>query len=283
MHILNRVSKIIFLLALILFVLFYFRTRMNDRVAPVISMDDDVLEVSIDAPESKLLKDVTAMDNVDGDLSDQVILENLSNFTEPGQRVATYAVFDSSGNLARATRVVKYKDYESPRFKIKSPMILPTSAISGTSSNDYLSGVTAEDCIDGDISHNVKVLKVGEIQEEHYGTVALADLQVFNSAGDVARVSFPVVFQTSNTPQITLSDYIVYLKKGKEFLPESYITGAIAGSEELDRAEFEEKFDTFIQYNSKVDVNTKGTYIVQYVATYEKKDPSMTCMVVVVE
>lgn len=283
MHILNRASKIIFVLALILFVLFYFQTRMDDRIAPVISMDEDTLEVSIDASEEKLLKDVTAVDNKDGDLTDQIILENLSNFTEPGQRVATYAVFDSSGNLSRATRIIKYKDYESPKFKITDPMILPTSAIAGTSSSDYLSSVTATDCIDGDISHNVKVLKVGEVQEEHYGTTANADIQVFNSAGDVSRISFPVVFQTSNTPQITLSDYIVYLKKGDEFKPESYITGARVGTEEYTRAEFEEKYDTLIQYNSKVDVNTKGTYTVAYVSTYEEKDPSMTYMVVIVE
>lgn len=283
MRILNLASKIICLITVVLFAFFFFHTRMNDRIAPVISMEEDELSVRIEDSEEKLLKDVTATDNKDGDVSDRVILENLSNFTEPGQRVATYAVFDSSGNLARATRVIKYKDYEPPRFKIEKPMVLPTSAITGTSSSDYLSGVSATDCIDGDISHNVKVLKVGEVQEEHYGTTALADLQVFNSAGDVARVSFPVVFQTSNTPLITLKDYIVYLKKGEAFQPESYITGADTGSEHLTREEFEDKYDTFIQYNSKVDVNTKGVYPVAYVATYEKRDPSMTYMVVVVE
>lgn len=283
MYLLNRISKILFVLILILFIVFYFMTRMNDHVAPVISMEEDEIEVSIEDPEEDLLEDVTATDNKDGDLTDKIILENLSNFTSPGQRVATYAVFDSSGNLTRASRVVKYKDYTPPHFEIDTPMILPTSAISGTSSSDYLSGVSATDCIDGDVSHNVKVLKVGEVTEEHYGTIAEAELQVFNSAGDVARLTFPVVFQTSNTPQITLKEYVVYLKKGDAFLPESYITGAFDGKKQMTRAEFEEEYSTIIQYNSKVDVNTVGTYPVAYVATYEEKDPSMTYMVVVVE
>jgi len=283
MRILNRIATIAFLLVVVLFGIFFFRTRMNDRIPPVISMDEDELNISVKDSEEDLLKDVTASDNKDGDLTDRIILENLSNFTEPGQRVATYAVFDSSGNIARATRIIKYKDYVPPRFEITSPMILPTSAISGTSSSDYIANVKATDCLDGDVSHNVKVLKVGEIQEEHYGTTALADLQVFNSAGDVTKISFPVVFQTSNTPQITLKDYIVYLKKGTKFDPESYITGATVGKEEFDREEYESRYQTTVSYNSKVDVNTPGVYTVSYVGAYKNRDPSMTCMVVIVE
>lgn len=283
MQLLNRISKIIFILVLALFVVFYFKTRMNDRVPPVISMESDELEISVDASKKDLLKDVSATDNKDGELTDSVILENLSNFTEKGQRVATYAVFDSSGNLARATRIIKYKDYVSPRFEISAPLVLPTSAINGTSSSDYLSNVSATDCLDGDVSHNVKVLKVGEVQEEHYGTIADAELQVFNSAGDVSRLTFPVVFQTSSTPQITLKEYVVYLKKGDTFDPESYITGAMAGQEEMDREEFESTYHTTISYNSKVDINTAGVYTVNYVAAYDGRDPSMTYMVVVVE
>ena len=283
MRILNRIATIAFILVLVLFGIFYFRTRMDDRIPPVFSMDSDELEVSVKDSEEDLLKDVTASDNKDGDVTDRIILENLSNFTEPGQRVATYAVFDSSGNVARATRIIKYKDYVSPRFEITSPMILPTSAISGTSSSDYIANVKATDCLDGDVSHNVKVLKVGEVVEEHYGTTALADLQVFNSAGDVTKISFPVVFQTSNTPQITLKDYIVYLKKGQAFDPESYVTGAMVGKEKFDRAEYESRYETTVSYNSKVDVNTPGVYTVSYVGAYKNRDPSMTCMVVIVE
>ena len=283
MRILNRITTIAFLLVIILFGIFYFHTRMNDRIPPVLSMENDELQISVKDSEEKLLRDVTATDNKDGDVTDGIILENLSNFTKPGQRVATYAVFDSSGNIARATRIIKYRDYVSPHFEISSPMILPTSAISGTSSSDYIANVTATDCLDGDVSHNVKVLKVGEVQEEHYGTTALADLQVFNSAGDVSRIAFPVVFQTSNTPQITLKDYVVYLKKGDSFNPESYITGAVVGKEKYDREEYESRFHTTVSYNSKVDVNNPGVYTVAYVGVYKDRDPSMTYMVVIVE
>ena len=283
MHLLNRISKIIFLLVLAVFAVFFFRIRMNDRIPPVISMEKDLLKVSVKAGEEELMEDLTASDNRDGDLTERILLENLSNFTKPGERVATYVVFDSSGNMARASRTIRYTDYVPPRFEIESPMILPTSAISGTTSSEYLAGVSATDCLDGDVSHNVKVLKVGEVQEEHYGTTALAELQVFNSAGDVSRISFPVVYQASNTPRITLKEYVVYLKKGKQFLPESYITGAVAGKEEMTRSEFESEYHTTISYNSKVDVNTPGVYTVNYVATYLNRDPSMTYMVVVVE
>ena len=283
MQLLNRTSKIIFLLVLILFGIFYFQTRMDDNIPPVISMAEDEIKVSVRDSQEELLKDVTASDNKDGDLTDSIVVENLSNFTETGQRVVTYAVLDSSGNIARATRILKYTDYISPRFEISAPLVLPTSAIKGTTSSEYLSNVAASDCLDGDVSHNVKVLRVGEVQEEHYGTTADAELQVFNSAGDVSRISFPVVYQTSNTPQITLKEYIVYLKKGESFLPESYIKGAVVGKEELDRDEFESKYRTTIQYNSKVDMKVPGVYNVAYVATYDGRDPSMTCMVVVVE
>lgn len=80
----------------------YLRT---DRTAPEIafSVSDTVYREGIDAAE--LLEGVKAHDRVEGELTDCVVIEKIIEDRERSCAVVYYAVSDTSGNVAKASRV----------------------------------------------------------------------------------------------------------------------------------------------------------------------------------
>lgn len=77
-----------------------------DRTAPAISFaDDDKKQVYTEnMKEEALLEDVSAADDVDGDVTDSVLIEKISE-TADGNVIVTYVALDSSNNVAKRSRV----------------------------------------------------------------------------------------------------------------------------------------------------------------------------------
>jgi CTP:phosphocholine cytidylyltransferase-like protein len=104
MKILRVVAILLFVVTTALYVYFSVTEKLKtDNTVPVITLEEDVLEVGINATNAELLKGVTAFDEKDGDITDRVIVESLSNFIEPGLCRITYAVCDSNNHVATAT------------------------------------------------------------------------------------------------------------------------------------------------------------------------------------
>ncbi|MBQ9150380.1 hypothetical protein IJX73_05560, partial [bacterium] len=59
--------------------------------------------------EEDLLKGVSANDSRSGDVSDTLVIESLSDFTEEGKRIITYAAVDESMNVGRCERTIVYE------------------------------------------------------------------------------------------------------------------------------------------------------------------------------
>ncbi len=77
----------------------------EDTEEPVITIIGDE-SVSINQGSAYNDEGATAMDNVDGDITSQIVTENNVNTSESGYYTVIYRVSDSSGNTAEATRVV---------------------------------------------------------------------------------------------------------------------------------------------------------------------------------
>ena len=149
----------IFILSVVAAVAYTFLFRDDiDRIGPQIYMESDSVEAKINAPEEELLKGVTAKDTKDGDVTDSLVIENISKFWEPGKCTINYAAFDSDGNVAKASRTLTYTDYRSPEFEILEPIIIDSSY-----SGDYTEFVKVTDSIDGDISNLVKISQESNI------------------------------------------------------------------------------------------------------------------------
>lgn len=77
-----------------------------DRAAPTISFaDDDKRMIYTESmKEDELLEGVSAADDVDGDVTDSVLIEKISE-TADGNVIVTYVALDSSNNVAKRSRV----------------------------------------------------------------------------------------------------------------------------------------------------------------------------------
>ena len=238
---------------------------------PVITFAEDTISVAVDASDEELLRGVTATDPEDGDVSSTLVVEGLSNLGKDNAVKVTYAAFDSRNHVTKATRTVKFVDYEGPRFSLSEPMIFKRA-------NDIniLSRIGAEDPFDGNISGNIKYsITSNSISLDEDGEYEIK-FSVTNSIGDTVTLPLKVEITTQNVnpAEITLTDYIVYLKVGDEFNSRDYVVGYTVKDTEYEGA-------SGLSIKSDVDTDEAGVYTVDY--SYTSSPQSRTRLVVVVE
>lgn len=253
MRILQRIMIILFAAVLAVFcgVEIYERLYI-DRSAPVISLDSDTISVSVSDPGEKLLEGVSAYDNRDGDLTGEVMIKSVTQLITGNTAKVNYIVFDSSNNMAAASRTVRYTDYEKPRFSLEKPLIFSVG-----STVTLLDKLTASDVIDGDISDGIRV--TSQNVTANYEGLYSVTVQVTNSMGDSETVNLKVTVSNSAYSRrlVTLSEYITYVEAGAEFEPSSYILSVRA-------PEGDQLPDDSVEIASNVDTSTPGYYEVAY-------------------
>lgn len=246
LKLLQRITMLVFAVTLLAFVgLKLYTIRMVDRTPPVIVFDSDVVEVGVGAADDVLLAGVTATDDRDGDITDDIMIKGVSQLITADCAKVTYIAFDSANNMTTASRTVRYTDYEKPRFALTSPLIFPTGG-----QVSILEQLTARDVVDGDLSGSIRVT-TQNVDIARAGVYSVT-VQVTNSLGDVESLPLKVTMTDSGrtAPQVTLSSYIVYRKVGQGFNPLGYITApANTGSVTID---------------SNVDTDRAGIYEVTY-------------------
>lgn len=239
-----------------------------DRTAPEIWCSTPDVVVSVKDPQSALLEGVTAEDDRDGDLTDQVLIKSVSQLITDNTAQVTYIVFDSADNMATLTRIVRYKDYEKPRFSLQQ-------ALNYTLDEEFriLDRLTAEDALDGDISGSICVISQNILKEP--GTYHVT-VQATNSLGDTTTVPLKLVVRETGTRElIRLSENLLYLKKGTMFRPESYIAHVCApNGAALTAGE--------VNIDNPVDPYTQGTYHVRYSITVQQQTYVVFLTVVIV-
>lgn len=226
---LGRLSIIIFLISSVIFGLYkYHVSRTVDGSAPEITIDISEIQVSVQDPEEVLLEGVTAKDRKDGNVTDGVLVESISPFVSKNVRIVNYAAFDSDNHVSHGSRKLIYTDYTEPHFRLTSPLVFRLNY------QNIIDGLTATDCLDGDVTSLIKVVPEENFTVEKVGFYTV-EFQVSNSAGDIQSFKTQVEIYDntiSRGPQFTLSDYLVYVDKGTAFDPVSYLrTVSISGRE----------------------------------------------------
>ena len=260
---------ILFVLSGIAFIGYNIANRiLSDHTPPVITSDSDTISVSEAAEDSELLAGLTATDNKDGDITDSIRISSMSNFTEPGKRTISYAVFDSSNQSATLTRNLEYTDYVSPKIHQTQPLRFSLNEMDDA---NLAENMTAEDCIDGDITKQIRV-SFGDVYISTAGSYTIT-VQVSNSAGDTCSVPVDVTV-TDPTDSAerekyypVLSEYIAYTDAGVPIDPAAFLIG-------LERNGTQYLFDTdaelmpagreSVVIAGAVDYNTPGTYTLEY-------------------
>ena len=261
----KNLFRIVFYLTVILvcsvvFLLFLWGNHLRmDSEPPVISFSEELLEISASDPREALLRGVTATDAVDGDVTDSLVVAQLQLLDKDGSVRVTYAAFDAAGNVTKAVRKAKFTDYVSPRFSLNTSL-----TFSYNTQYDLFSMVKAEDMLDGDISHRVRITTLDDTSITTLGTHRVK-VDVTNSLGHTVTLELPVEIYAASTYAATLklTDYLVYLPVGAELdvnaYLESYVRGTAAVSLEDGIPE-----GIAADVKSNVDTEVPGAYTVEY-------------------
>ncbi len=228
MKIIERAIIVLFVVTAIALVgVKYYYGQVLDRVNPEILCDSDTIEVSVNDPEDALLAGITARDNRDGDLTDQVLVQGVGHLISNDTAKVSYVVFDSSSNMATCSRYVRYTDYRRPVFSLDNPLVLP---LEPTDAVEWVLNQLKASCVlDGDISHNIRITS-HNINDSVEGTYE-ATFQVTNSMGDAQTIRLKVLVDNYAYARdlIRLTDYVVYLEKGSDFDPQDMIQSIRSG------------------------------------------------------
>lgn len=259
----------------------------KDNQAPEITMDSDSIQVSCEASDEELLAGITASDSKDGDVTESLTIESISNFMENRTREMTVVAFDSDNHATKAKRRITYTDYRSPVFSLTEPLRFPVNT------DDILGTLTCQDSLDGDLTGKIKMSSEYYVQTDTAGEYPMV-YQVANSAGDVQRLPVTVEIydpaQENQKPQFQLSQYLVYTSVGTPVNPWDYVQQITMGGIEFQRGEDgvlrdpnprENQERTAItqeevSITNEADYNTAGVYEVLYQIAYDNGRDNVT-------
>lgn len=175
-----------------LFGVYYYNRVIKVNINfPVIEFKEDYKEtISVRSTDEDLLEYVTATDVEDGDISKDVIVEQMSNLIEGNRREVVYSVCDSDNHVTKVTKEITYRDYIPPVIEpIEEEPIINERKY--TAVRDCF---RATDVIDGDISDKIKIVSIDTSKGTTTRGVFPVTLTVTNSCGDVSYLESTVIF-----------------------------------------------------------------------------------------
>lgn len=226
------------------------RHLSGSHIPPTILCDNQMIEVSVADEEDALLVGITASDKQDGDLTANILVQGVSKLITNDTAKVSYIVFDSDGNAASASRMVRYTDYEKPHFSVSDALVYAENQ-----DIQLLDRVTALDVRDGNITGSIRVSALSPTSDPEIRTVTV---QVTNSMGDTAQLMLPIVIYSGTMvrPDVNLTSYLVYLEQGAEFNAKAYISSVSTPIGPGDTGA--------VQISGTVDTSVPGTYFVYF-------------------
>ena len=281
-------SVLLCIVSAVLFVLSgMYINRNSDTNGPEIQMDKKEIAVSIDATEEQLLKGIKAVDKKDGDVTESLLIESMSLFTQPGKRKVTIDAYDSNHNVTKVERVIRYTDYISPRIILNHPLRASLNNV-----NQLMNFVKVEDCLEGDITDSLQItLKDSDAGISLPGEYEMK-LMASNSAGDVVEVPVTVELYDysadSGRAKALLSEYLIYTKVGQEIDPQEYLIGIELRENQYVWSDLEQNIALpyskgQVNIENAVDVYTPGVYEVVYSLKNTSDYTTNIRMIVIVE
>ncbi|GAA3509811.1 hypothetical protein GCM10022393_23380 [Aquimarina addita] len=221
-----------------------------DKELPVITIaGDDPLVFKIGS--TLQYPNATAIDNVDGNLTDAIIVTDSVDQDKIGEYSITYTVTDSSMNIGTAIRKVIVIRDNPPIITLKNgPSVF--NAVRGGVYVDP--GATATDDLDGDITSQIKVNN--EVKLTTPGDYKVTYTVTDSYDQTVSKVR-NIEINDTEKPVVTLSSIGFQIKKGSVYVdPGGTVT------DNVDNFTFD---DVEILGLQDLDTNTPGLYTLDYI------------------
>ena len=244
----------------------------DDISPPVFVSDYDLLTVRTSVTDEQLCMGLRAYDNMDGEITDRIMVKSISPLISSSDALVTYLVFDSASNAATFTRTIRYIDYHMPRFELTKPLVYKVG-----DKITLLDRLSAYDVIDGDISSRI-LLTQSTVSNTTAGSYPVT-IQVTNSAGDTSILPLTITVEalSASAPSLRLTDYLIYVDAGEAVRWRSYIDSVqdpLSTSVRL----------TNVMCNSEdVDLETPGVYEAYYYYIGLSGETATVILTVVVE
>ena len=241
----NKLTVYLTIAAVLLGVLSVYVYVTKDHTAPVITVSGNPMSYREGDDTSILLDGVTAYDNRDGDISDRVRIYDIAVLDNGYEAVVTYAVYDDSNNIGKASRQIGYvagrQDVieEITETQVQgetvSPAVIEETAVSVSDDDADTDNEDADDTVN---------------PEDNGG----------DNDNDAATV--PEDNDNTNTdneaPVMTLSSHEVHVTAGGDFNPMNYIQSA------TDDTDGRDDLYKNIHLDGVYDITTAGTYTLTY-------------------
>lgn len=267
----KKFGTIIWLICIICLIsgygLFLYKLNLkDDGKSPVLTFDNQVLEISVNDDKSILFDGIKATDQEDGDLTQDIIIESISTFDDNNNRTVNYAVFDKDRHVTKASRKVHYIDYTKPRIYLKNTLISEK-----VSYDDIKNLVGATSCVDGDITDQAVVQVIATNDPIIFNVI----VTVKDSTGQEEKVEMVYNYDRNYySTKITLNEYLVYIKQGETFNPLSNI-------KEIKSSSVKDKQEKYLIIDNQVNSDVPGVYEVKYSFSHFGDNGISKCIVVV--
>ena len=234
-------------------------SMVADTVSPEIRAEEGTPNVSVYEDRSALLQGVSATDDRDGDVTASLIVERVSLLNSDGEASVQYAAFDSSGNVTKYSRIIRYTDYEGPKFQLAAPL-----RFAAGSTFEVVDLVRATDILEGDISHRVRATSLSEKALSDAGLYEVM-FRVTNSMGDTRELALTVELYPAGSfnSELYLEDYLIHLSRGARFDPERYLDSFRYATGRVDLSDGVPG-DFHLNVEGNVDTGKPGVYEVTY-------------------
>lgn len=209
MRFLRVLVAVLFAAVLALTVLFRVSVKI-DTTKPVITVDNEVIEAKCSVSDGELLKHVRATDNKDGDLTDKVFVESISQFISEGESNVTFCVSDNDNNVAKKSVRLVFTDYEKPSFYLSDDLVFPDKGIINVAG---CASVT--DQFDGNITQRLSVVVNDDDSESDRVPITF---KVSNSMGYTYRWTLDAVkvdpYSLNSNYSVNIGNHLIFLKVG---------------------------------------------------------------------
>lgn len=238
----------------------------KDREGPVISIDGEELVWSASMSKEELLEGVTAQDEVEGDVTDSLVVESVQEDSrDSGCMIVTYAAKDSSNNVTKLTRRLEKAasetdSEESDKDETEEPEAEDAPADVENADDGNANGDETAN------AENTNEEASAEPAEAENGTAdeptptpepAEDDLE----AAAVAQRDKAIEALAADAPRMYLSQHYVTMKAGESFDRLSFV------EEITDTTDDRSYLFRYISVQGEVNVWQPGTYELKYHAT----------------
>ena len=222
---------------------------VQDTTAPVITVVPEVVNL-YEGDSYNLMTGVIAVDNYDGDITDQVIITGSIDFDTAGIYTVKYNVKDSFNNNAiEVIRTINVYDKNTPFITLNGEAIIYLEVLT-----EYIElGAIVTDAVDNDLTVTIS----GVVDTDTLGEY-IVKYNATNSLGRPApEVERKVIVQDTTPPEITVDEDLIVIDEGTPF-------DVMNGVEASDNYDGVITIGIIVVETPTFNYNVPGTYYITY-------------------